>query len=88
MRPAFLLKGYAGTGKTTIVCTLVDVARQFGFKYVLLAPYGPGRQGNEQLFQKGLLPFTRKFTGKKPTPIPAASCLSGRRTSIPKPCLS
>lgn len=40
LRPVFLVKGYAGTGKTTIVCTLVNVLRQFGYKAVLLAPTG------------------------------------------------
>ncbi|MFY7730052.1 MAG: ATP-dependent DNA helicase [Flavobacterium sp.] len=36
----FLLKGYAGTGKTTIIATLVNNLRAAGKKYVLLAPTG------------------------------------------------
>ena len=36
----FLLKGYAGTGKTTVVTSLVKILRTFGYKYVLLAPTG------------------------------------------------
>lgn len=36
----FLLKGYAGTGKTTIVSTLVNNLWLTGFKFVLMAPTG------------------------------------------------
>ncbi|RYJ44868.1 ATP-dependent RecD-like DNA helicase [Flavobacterium beibuense] len=36
----FVLKGYAGTGKTTIISTLVNHLREAEKKYVLLAPTG------------------------------------------------
>ena len=36
----FILKGYAGTGKTTVLGALVKVLRNYNFKYVLLAPTG------------------------------------------------
>lgn len=36
----FVLKGYAGTGKTTIISTLVNHLQHAGKKYVLLAPTG------------------------------------------------
>ncbi len=36
----FLLKGYAGTGKTTIISTLVQNLWQAKYKYTLLAPTG------------------------------------------------
>jgi ATP-dependent exoDNAse (exonuclease V) alpha subunit len=36
----FVLKGYAGTGKTTLVSTLVRSARALGYQTVLLAPTG------------------------------------------------
>ncbi|MBS7564554.1 AAA family ATPase [Mucilaginibacter sp. Bleaf8] len=36
----FLLKGYAGTGKTTVVSALVKALRSYGLKSVLLAPTG------------------------------------------------
>jgi len=36
----FILKGYAGTGKTTIVSSLVGVLPSLGMDYVLLAPTG------------------------------------------------
>ena len=39
-RCALLLRGYAGTGKTTSVSLLVQVADQLGIPYVLLAPTG------------------------------------------------
>ena len=36
----FLLKGYAGTGKTTVISTLVNNLWKTGYKSVLLAPTG------------------------------------------------
>ncbi len=39
-KAAILLKGYAGTGKTSIVSALVQVLPLFNFKFVLLAPTG------------------------------------------------
>ncbi|MEX0981750.1 MAG: AAA family ATPase [Bacteroidales bacterium] len=39
-REIFLIKGYAGTGKTTIVNSLVRTLKEFGSKAVLLAPTG------------------------------------------------
>ncbi|WP_426587801.1 ATP-dependent DNA helicase [Mucilaginibacter sp. R-33] len=36
----FILKGYAGTGKTTIVGALVKALRHYNYKAVLLAPTG------------------------------------------------
>lgn len=38
--PLFLLDGYAGTGKTTVVSTLVKVLPKSGYNVVLLAPTG------------------------------------------------
>lgn len=37
---AFVLKGYAGTGKTSLVSTLVNELRHVGKRYVMLAPTG------------------------------------------------
>ena len=39
-RDCFLLRGYAGTGKTTLISTLIKVLPRFGYKSVLLAPTG------------------------------------------------
>ena len=36
----FILKGYAGTGKTTVLGALVKTLRSYNYKYVLLAPTG------------------------------------------------
>ena len=38
--PTYILRGYAGTGKTTLVKTLVRTLPSIGMKYVLLAPTG------------------------------------------------
>lgn len=39
-RPTLILKGYAGTGKTTVVSAIVKMLPFFGMKYVLMAPTG------------------------------------------------
>ncbi|MCH2177159.1 MAG: AAA family ATPase, partial [Lentisphaeria bacterium] len=39
-RKAFVLKGYAGTGKTSVVSALVKVLPKLDYKFVLLAPTG------------------------------------------------
>ncbi len=36
----FVLKGYAGTGKTTVIATIVNHLAEIQKKYVLLAPTG------------------------------------------------
>ena len=38
--PTYILRGYAGTGKTTLVTTLVKTLPQLGMDYVLMAPTG------------------------------------------------
>ena len=38
--PLFILEGYAGTGKTTVVSTLVKVLPKAGYNAILLAPTG------------------------------------------------
>lgn len=38
--PTYIIKGYAGTGKTTLVKSLVKVLPLIGMKHVLLAPTG------------------------------------------------
>ena len=39
-RGLFLIKGYAGTGKTTIISTVVHNLRSLGIGSVLMAPTG------------------------------------------------
>ena len=38
--PTYILRGYAGTGKTTLVKTLVKTLPYIGMRYVLMAPTG------------------------------------------------
>lgn len=38
--PTYVLRGYAGTGKTTLVSTLVKTSPEMGMDYVLMAPTG------------------------------------------------
>ena len=38
--PTYILRGYAGTGKTTLVKTLVKTMPYIGMRYVLMAPTG------------------------------------------------
>ena len=38
--PTYILRGYAGTGKTTLVKTLVKTLPAIGMKYILMAPTG------------------------------------------------
>lgn len=38
--PTYILRGYAGTGKTTLVTTLVRSLPEIGMEYVLMAPTG------------------------------------------------
>ncbi len=39
-KPCLVIKGYAGTGKTTVISELVKVLPSFNFKHVLMAPTG------------------------------------------------
>lgn len=39
-RSVLLLRGYAGTGKTSVVSALVQVLPRFNYRYVLMAPTG------------------------------------------------
>ncbi|WP_420388637.1 ATP-dependent DNA helicase [Roseivirga sp.] len=39
-KPVLILRGYAGTGKTTVVSAIVKMLPFFNYKYVLMAPTG------------------------------------------------
>ena len=39
-KPTLIIRGYAGTGKTTVVSSVVQMLPYFNFKYVLMAPTG------------------------------------------------
>ena len=44
-KKAFIVKGYAGTGKTTLVSAVVRTLEHWKIKSLLLAPTGQGCQG-------------------------------------------
>lgn len=55
-KDALIIKGYAGTGKTTLISTLVQVFPLFNYKYVLLAP--TGRAAKVMASYSGRMAFT------------------------------
>lgn len=60
-RDCFLLKGYAGTGKTTIVSTLIQVLKNYGYKSVLLAPTGRAAKVMSSYAEKIALTIHKKI---------------------------
>ena len=62
-RGLFLLKGYAGTGKTTLVSALVKSLWPVGKKVVLLAPTGRAAKVLSSYSGKKHLQYTKKFIG-------------------------
>lgn len=61
LRDCFLLKGYAGTGKTTLISTLIKVIPKFGFKTVLLAPTGRAAKVMANYSRKKALTIHKKI---------------------------
>ncbi len=60
-RPVFLLNGYAGTGKTSFLSTLVKVLPKAGWKSVLLAPTGRAAKVMASYTGKGAQTIHRKI---------------------------
>ncbi|MEZ0483994.1 ATP-dependent DNA helicase [Fibrella aquatica] len=60
-RDCFLLRGYAGTGKTTLISTLIKVLPRFGFKSVLLAPTGRAAKVMSNYSKKSAQTIHRKI---------------------------
>ena len=60
-KPVFLLRGYAGTGKTTLVSSLVRVLPLAGLQSVLLAPTGRAAKVLAGYAQKQALTIHRKI---------------------------
>lgn len=60
-RSAMILRGYAGTGKTSIVATLVNVLPLFNYKYVLLAPTGRAAKVISQYAKKTAFTIHKKI---------------------------
>jgi ATP-dependent exoDNAse (exonuclease V) alpha subunit len=60
-RDCFLLKGYAGTGKTTIISTLIKVLKNYGYKSVLMAPTGRAAKVMSNYSEKIALTIHKKI---------------------------
>ena len=61
----FVLKGYAGTGKTTSVAALVKALPKFGLKSILLAPTGRAAKVMSNYTQNKALTIHKKIYRKK-----------------------
>jgi exodeoxyribonuclease-5 len=61
----FILKGYAGTGKTTVISTLIKLLPKYQIKSVLLAPTGRAAKVLSQYSAKGASTIHRKIYRKK-----------------------
>jgi exodeoxyribonuclease-5 len=63
----FILKGYAGTGKTSLIGSLVKTLDKFGMRSVLLAPTGRAAKVLSNFSQKDALTIHKKiyFQNKK-----------------------
>jgi ATP-dependent exoDNAse (exonuclease V) alpha subunit len=60
-RDCFLLKGYAGTGKTTLISTLIKVVKKFGYNAILLAPTGRAAKVMSTYSKKNALTIHKKI---------------------------
>ncbi|WP_266364014.1 ATP-dependent DNA helicase [Tellurirhabdus rosea] len=60
-RDCFLLKGFAGTGKTTLISTLIKVLPKVGMKSVLLAPTGRAAKVMANYSKRQALTIHRKI---------------------------
>jgi len=63
-----LVKGYAGTGKTTSVNALIKTLPHFNYKYVMLAPTGRAAKVMASYTRKPALTIHKKIYFKQKTP--------------------
>ncbi len=61
----FLLRGYAGTGKTSLVSAMVNALVALGYKVVLLAPTGRAAKVFSGYAGQPAFTIHKKFTGRK-----------------------
>ena len=66
--PTYILRGYAGTGKTTLVTTLVEVLPQIGMGYALMAPTGRAAKVMANYTQRSASTIHKKIYQAKPFP--------------------
>ena len=78
----FLLKGYAGTGKTTLVSSLINSLWSVGKKVVLLAPTGRAAKVLSVYSKKSAFTIHKKFIGCVPI-LKVIPMLLYKKTSIP-----
>lgn len=64
----FIIKGYAGTGKTTVISTLIKVLPSFGYRAVLLAPTGRAAKVMANYAQKKALTIHKKIYKQSSNP--------------------
>ena len=64
---AFVLKGYAGTGKTSLVSALVQSAPALRIKTMLLAPTGRAAKVLSGYSGSRPIPSTKRYTKRSPT---------------------
>jgi len=57
----FIIKGYAGTGKTTVISTLIKILPNFGYKTQLLAPTGRAAKVMANYAKKKALTIHKKI---------------------------
>ena len=67
----FVLKGYAGTGKTTVISTIVNSLLDINKKYVLLAPTGRAAKVIANYSDKPAFTIHKKYTFLKNLPAVA-----------------
>jgi ATP-dependent exoDNAse (exonuclease V) alpha subunit len=80
----YILKGYAGTGKTTVISTLVNNLSQVGLKSVLLAPTGRAAKVISGYAAKPAYTIHKKiyFPKKNPGGISFTSQVNKHRNTI------
>ena len=66
--PTYILRGYAGTGKTTLVKALVKTLPKIGMKYVLMAPTGRAAKVLSSYTGQNASTIHRRIYQAKPMP--------------------
>ncbi len=78
----FLLKGYAGTGKTTLISALVKVLPQLKLKSVLLAPTGRAAKVMGAYSGRNAFTIHKKIYRKKEAASPEMNFVLGANLSV------
>ena len=81
--PTYILRGYAGTGKTTLVKALVKTLPKIGMKYVLMAPTGRAAKVLSSYTGQNASTIHRRIYQAKP--MPDGSIRVARASSSTRP---